>query len=73
MMDDRQIKAIQSQVAWLESLIAQVKIASKNPSENKNNSGTIYNLCPEISKGASKLRKLVRWDWESKYPPHGVL
>lgn len=58
------------QAAYIKTLATMIEKAAHNlpdvieyPSRA---SGTINNLAPELSKEASRLRKMLRYDWSRK-------
>lgn len=55
------------QVAYVKTLATMIEkaaMALPDPNDYPNMaSGTINNLAPELSKEASQLRKMLRYDW----------
>lgn len=63
-MDKTQLKAITAQAKWIMSLAERIEYAAQHMDESETRpSGTINNLCPELSKAASKLRAMMRYNY----------
>ena len=57
---NKQNKAIKEELLFLETLVKQLKRWYNEDSDY----GAVNNLCPEISKSASRLKKMSSWRFQ---------
>jgi hypothetical protein len=64
MTKETKAQLIEKQIVWIEQLCSKIREAHEETDHadfcGQQSRGAINNLCPELSKAASKLRKLIK-------------